>query len=190
MTGLGVHNEHPARYAMVMNLEVSYLFITGAGVARRTPELIEPLVERSPKPLITVLSENASRVVGRHQLARIPGHQIVESYFDEAIMPWPAEGVYLVAPCTFNSLNKLALGIADTLAHSMIAEGIGRGNPVIVVPAVNAPLWAHPRARQSVETLRSWGVQVLEPELNERGFLGMTTDDKILEAFSAAWAQQ
>lgn len=170
-----------------MNLEVTYLIITGAGSARRMAGLIEQISDRSPH-LITVLSDNARRVVSPRALALAPGHQIVESYFDEAILPRPPDGVFLIAPCTFNSLNKLALGIADSLPLSMAAEGIGRGNPMIVAPALNDPLWAHPRARQAVETLRSWGVTVIDPVPDVRGYLTMAPDDQLLEALAQVWA--
>jgi flavoprotein len=46
--------------------------------------------------------------------------------------------VVLFAPCSFNSLNKLAHGIADNLALSVVAEAIGRATPVIVGPSLNA----------------------------------------------------
>ena len=69
----------------------------------------------------------------------------------------------LVAPCSFNSLNKLAAGIADNLALSLTAEAIGRGTPVVVAVSVNEPLWRHPLTRASVATLRSWHVSVVEP---------------------------
>jgi hypothetical protein len=58
------------------------------------------------------------------------GVQVVESYFDLAICPRPPRGVVLFAPCSFNSLDKLAHGIADNLALSAVAEVIWRGAPV------------------------------------------------------------
>src|ERR1700687_1410907 len=87
---------------------------------------------------------NASRVVAPRDLADVAGAQVVESYFDMAIRPRPPRGVVLFAPCSFNSLNKLAHGIADNLALSVVAEAIGRGTPVIVGPSLNAPLLNHP----------------------------------------------
>jgi phosphopantothenoylcysteine synthetase/decarboxylase len=57
----------------------------------------------------------------------------------------------------------LAAGIADNLALSLTAEAIGRGTPVIVAVSVNAPLLRHPRAQQSIRTLRDWSVTVIEP---------------------------
>src|SRR5207244_8105281 len=113
--------------------------------------------------VITIPTPNTSRVLGRFALSRLPGHQIVESYFDAAILPRPPDGLVLVAPCGFNSLNKLAAGIADNLALSVTAEAIGRGTPVIVAPSLNAPLLRHPRAVSSMATLREWGVSVIGP---------------------------
>ena len=166
-------------------LEVNYLLVSGAGTARRVPELLAQLIPHAPRS-ITVLTEHAHRVVSPRELALIPGHTIVESYFDEAILPQPPHGVVLVAPCTFNSLNKLAHGIADTLALSIAAEAIGRGTPVIVAVSVNTPLWNHPRARQSVETLRSWGVDIIEP-VSEGDYTTMASDQTIVDAVTAAW---
>ena len=85
-------------------------------------------------------------------------------YFDLAIRPRPPRGVVLFAPCGFNSLNKLAHGIADTLALSVVAEAIGRGTPVIVAPSLNQPLLDHPVARASLRILPEWGVSIVAPE--------------------------
>ena len=69
----------------------------------------------------------------------------------------------LFAPCSFNSLNKLAHGIADTLALSLVGEAIRRATPVIVAPSLNQPLLDHPITQASVTTLRSWQVTVVPP---------------------------
>ncbi|HUP21977.1 MAG TPA: flavoprotein [Thermoanaerobaculia bacterium] len=147
-------------------LDHIYLVITGAGTARRAPDLLVSLTTLGPT-LVVLTTPNAARIVAPRELTLAldgrPGHRVVESYFDDAILPRPPYGLVLVAPCSFDSLNKLALGIADNLALSVVAEAIGRQTPVIVAVSVNPPLWAHPQARRSVETLRSWGVEVIEP---------------------------
>jgi phosphopantothenoylcysteine decarboxylase len=147
--------------------DTAYLVLSGAGIAGAVaPALIAGLAARFPT-VLTLPTPNAARVIDRGVLSRLPGHRIVESYFDAAILPRPPYGLVLVAPCGFNSLNTLAAGIADTLAHSVVAEAIGRGTPVIVAIACNTPLWAHPRARESVATLRRWGCSVLDPVMDD-----------------------
>lgn len=125
-------------------------------------DLVRELLGLVPH-VITLLTPNAARVIAPRDLSVIPGNTLVESYFDTAILPRPPDGLALVAPCSFNSVNKLAAGIADNLALSVVAEAIGRGTPVLVAPSLNAPLARHPRYVASVAALRAWGVEVIEP---------------------------
>ena len=160
--------------------ETLYLVVTGAGTARRVPVLLGRLVPLAARTIV-LMTPNAGAVVSPRELALVPGHRLVESYFDDAILPRPPEGALLVAPCDFNSLNKLAHGIADNLALSVAAEAIGRRTPMLVAVSVNAPLWAHPMAHRSVETLRSWGCQVMEP-VAQGGGLTLAPDEAIIDA--------
>jgi phosphopantothenoylcysteine synthetase/decarboxylase len=68
---------------------------------------------------------------------------------------------FVVAPATFNTVCKLALGISDTYALSILAEAIGRGVPVAVLPFVNSALTGRKPFVEAVESLRSEGVRVL-----------------------------
>jgi phosphopantothenoylcysteine synthetase/decarboxylase len=143
--------------------EVAYLVLSGTTTAARCPELLRELVGLGFATVIALPTPNASRVVAPRELADIPGAQVVQSYFDLAIRPRPPRGVVLFAPCGFNSLNKLAHGIADNLALSVVAEAIGRSTPVIVGPSLNAPLLAHPVAQASIKKLTAWGVTIVPP---------------------------
>lgn len=143
--------------------DTAYLIVSGTSASPAVAaELVAGLAARL-KRVITIPTPNAARTVSPWSLSRLPGNQVVESYFDTAILPRPAEGLVLVAPCGFNSLNKLAAGIADNLALSVVAEAIGRGTPVVVGIACNGPLWTHPRAQESAATLRRWGVSAIDP---------------------------
>src|SRR5215469_10618274 len=73
----------------------------------------------------------------------------------------PRPDAVIVAPATFNTINKAALGITDTHALGVIAEAIGREVPVVIVPWVNAPLAAREPFRRSVAQLRDEGVRIL-----------------------------
>src|SRR6201996_3819471 len=142
---------------------VVYLALSGTTTAARGPEILRGLVELGFATVIALPTPNASRVIAGRELADVPGAQVVESYFDLVIRPRPPYGVVLFAPCSFNSLNKLAHGIADNLALSVTAEAIGRGTPVIVGPSLNQPLLDHPQAQASLRTLPAWGVTIVPP---------------------------
>src|SRR5262245_41915392 len=164
-------------------LDHLYLIVTGAGTARRIPGILPHLAQLGPR-LVVIPTPNAARVVSVREMvlalpARSP-HRVVESYFDEAILPSPPVGLVLVAPCSFDSLNKLAAGIADNLALSVSAEAIGRGTPVIAAISVSVPLWSHPRARASAAALREWGVDVIDPAPDGE-VITMAPDDVLIE---------
>jgi phosphopantothenoylcysteine synthetase/decarboxylase len=143
--------------------DVAYLVLSGTTTAARCPELLRGLVALGFSSVIAIPTPNAARVIAPRELADVEGAQVAESYFDLAIRPRPPRGVVLFAPCSFNSLNKLAHGIADNLALSVIAEAIGRRTPVIVGPSMNVPLLAHPEVRPSLEKLSRWGVVIVGP---------------------------
>src|SRR6266851_2591449 len=149
--------------------DVAYLVLSGTTTAARCPELLRGLVGLGFATVIALPTPNASRVVAPRELADVEGVQLVQSYFDAAIRPRPPRGVVLFAPCSFNSLNKLAHGIADSLALSVVAEAIGRGTPVIVGPSLNAPLLRHPQAQASIKTLPGWGVTIVPPVDDHEG---------------------
>jgi phosphopantothenoylcysteine synthetase/decarboxylase len=143
--------------------EVAYLLASGTSTAVRCPELLGGLLRLGFSTVIAIPTPNAARVIAPRELADIAGVRVVQSYFDLAIRPRPPFGVLLFAPCSFNSLNKLAHGIADNLALSVAAEAIGRQTPVIVGPSLNAPLFDHPEARRSLMRLTEWGVTIVPP---------------------------
>jgi len=69
--------------------------------------------------------------------------------------------VLVVAPATYNTINKWALGISDTYALGILAETTGKDIPIVVLPFVNAALAGRLPFRHSVECLRSEGVRIL-----------------------------
>ncbi len=153
----------PGTAAGAESFDVAYLVLSGTTTAARCPELLRGLVGLGFSTVIAIPTPNAARVIAPRDLADVEGARVVESYFDLAIRPRPPRGVVMFAPCSFNSLNKLAHGIADNLALSVVAEAIGRGTPVIVGPSLNAPLLNHPEAQASLKRLPTWGVTIVPP---------------------------
>lgn len=93
----------------------------------------------------------------------------------------PADAV-IVAPATYNTINKWAAGIADTHSLGLLAELTPSGVPIAVLPFVNASLAANRVFDRSVVELRAAGVTVL---LGEGGFVPHPagTGEGRLEAF-------
>jgi phosphopantothenoylcysteine synthetase/decarboxylase len=99
-------------------------------------------------------------------LAGLTGHPVRSQYKDpgEADVLPPADA-FVVAPATFNTVNKWARGISDTLALGLLNEATGQGLPIVAAPWPNANLMRHPAFQRSIADLRGWGVQViLDPE--------------------------
>src|SRR6185312_999603 len=76
---------------------------------------------------------------------------------------FPPADAMVVAPATFNTVNKLAHGSSDTLALGLLNEAVGLRLPMVVVPTPSRGLARHPVFAESVGRLRSWGVRVLFP---------------------------
>jgi phosphopantothenoylcysteine decarboxylase/phosphopantothenate--cysteine ligase len=104
-----------------------------------------------------------------------PGAQrfVTEETFLALARRPPAEDVYphltradllVVAPCTANTLAKLAHGIADNV---LTEAALAHRGPVLVAPAMNPRMWAHPATRANVEALRARGVELVGPDEGE-----------------------
>jgi phosphopantothenoylcysteine synthetase/decarboxylase len=95
-------------------------------------------------------------------LAALTGHPVRSDYKrpDEPDA-LPAPDALIVAPATFNTINKLAAGISDTLALGLLNEAVGTGLPVVAVPFPNQMLARHPVFTASITALRSWGVRLV-----------------------------
>jgi phosphopantothenoylcysteine synthetase/decarboxylase len=74
---------------------------------------------------------------------------------------WPPADAIVVAPATINTVNKIAAGITDTWAVNVVVECMGLDVPIVIAPNVNPALGRHPRFRQNISELRSWGLTVL-----------------------------
>jgi phosphopantothenoylcysteine decarboxylase/phosphopantothenate--cysteine ligase len=115
-----------------------------------------------------VMTEHAARFVTAITFQTLTGRPV---HADQFAMPeaWRADHIALadraelvvVAPATANVLGKLAHGIADDLLSTFL---LATPAPVLMAPAMNERMWAHPAVRANVETLRGRGVRFIGPE--------------------------
>lgn len=109
-----------------------------------------------------IATPDGTKFLDAERLAEVTGHPVRSQYKqpdDPDVLP-PADA-FVVAPATFSTINRLALGISDTLALGLLNEGLGAGLPIIAVPWPNAALARHPAFQRSVGLLREWGVRVI-----------------------------
>lgn len=155
------------------------LGVTGGIAAYKACELCRLLVRES-HDVVPLVTPDAGRFVTaetfRALARRAPG--------DDVYLHLTRADLLVVAPCTANTLAKLAHGLADNvLAEAALAH---RG-PVLVAPAMNPRMWAHPATRENAETLLRRGVVLVGPDEGEtaEGELGvgrMAEPDEIFEA--------
>jgi phosphopantothenoylcysteine synthetase/decarboxylase len=96
------------------------------------------------------------------RLTQLTGHPVRSGYKqpDEPdVLPPP--DAFVIAPATFNTINKLTAGISDTLATGLLNEAIGAGQPIIAVPFPNQVLARHPAYQNSLTALRQWGIRLV-----------------------------
>jgi phosphopantothenoylcysteine synthetase/decarboxylase len=114
-----------------------------------------------------IATPSALKFMETDKLAKLTGHVVRYDYKqpDEAdILPLP--DAMVVAPATFNTMNKWAYGSSDTLALGLLNEAIGLGLPVVAVPNPNTALAKHPAFLEGVARLRSWGIHIVfDPEV-------------------------
>src|SRR4051794_35484206 len=108
-------------------------------------------------PLVTPAAERFVTAETFRALARRPPGDDVYLHLTRA-------DLLVVAPCTANTLAKLAHGIADNV---LTEAALAHRGPILVAPAMNPRMWAHPATRANVETLRARGVELLGPDEGE-----------------------
>src|SRR5947199_7338156 len=143
------------------------LGVTGGIAAYKACELTRLFV-KAGHDVIPLVTRGAQRFVTEETflaLARRPKNEDVYPHLTRA-------DLLVVAPCTANSLAKLAHGIADNV---LTEAALAHHAPVLVAPAMNPRMWSHPATRANAETLRSRGVVLVGPDEGEtaEGELGV-----------------
>jgi len=97
--------------------------------------------------------------------------------------------VLLIAPATANTVGKLAAAVDDTPVTTTAQTAIGAGVPVVIAPAMHAPMYDHPGTTQALTTLTEWGIDLVDPVLAE-GKAKIATTEAIVTAVARAAGDQ
>jgi phosphopantothenoylcysteine decarboxylase/phosphopantothenate--cysteine ligase len=155
------------------------LGVTGGIAAYKACEVCRLFVKGGHEvvPLVTPGAERFVTAETFRALARRPAGDDVYLHLTRA-------DLLVIAPCTANTLARLAHGIADTV---LTEAALAHRGPVLVAPAMNPRMWSHPATRANAETLRVRGVVLIGPDEGEtaEGELGvgrMVEPDEIVRA--------
>ena len=142
------------------------LGITGGIGAYKAVEVARGLQTRG-HDVVAVMTRNARRFVGPVTLEAITRHPVVTSQWTpganadiEHISLASSIDLLLIAPATANILGKFAGGIADDFLSALY---LATPAPVLVAPAMNSNMLAHPAVQQNIRTLEARGVRFVEP---------------------------
>jgi phosphopantothenoylcysteine decarboxylase/phosphopantothenate--cysteine ligase len=93
--------------------------------------------------------------------------------------------VLLVAPATANTVGKIAAAVDDTPVTTCATVALGADVPVVVAPAMHEPMYDHPGVLESLDRLEEWGVDFVDPRVEE-GKAKIATEADIVTAVARA----
>jgi phosphopantothenoylcysteine decarboxylase/phosphopantothenate--cysteine ligase len=144
------------------------LLIVGGGIAAyKACELVR-LIRKAGGSVTCVVTEGGQQFVTPMALAALSGNKVYTSLFDLKdevemghIQLSREADLVVVCPATADMLAKMAAGIADDLATTLI---LATDKPVLTVPAMNVRMWEHHATKRNADWLRQAGVTVMEPD--------------------------
>ncbi len=166
------------------------LIVTGGIAAYKALELVR-LLRRGGIGVASVLTEGGAQFVTPLSLQALTEEKVYSSLWsltDESEMGHiqlsRAADLLVVVPASANILAKMAAGLTDDLASTVL---LATDKPVLVAPAMNVRMWTHPATVATMATLRGRGVHVVGPEegamaCNEYGFGRLSEPAAILAA--------
>ena len=147
------------------------LLIIGGGIAAyKSLELIRELARRSVRTR-AILTEAGKQFVTPMSVGALTADKVYSDLFsltDEAEMGHielsRSADLVVVCPATANLMAKAAQGIADDLPTTTL---LATDKAVLMAPAMNVRMWSHPATQANLNTLRGYGVTVMEPDDGE-----------------------
>jgi len=145
--------------------------VTGSIAAVEVVKLIHAL-RRKGAVIQVVMSRAATGIIHPDALAYASARRVITrlSGLVEHVGYCGDNGtadLLLIAPCTANTIGKIASGIDDTPVTTFATTALGSGIPVLVVPAMHYSMYRHPAVTENLKRLNVWGVVVVEPRIEE-----------------------
>jgi len=143
------------------------LIIGGGIAAYKSLDLIRRLSEQGVT-VTPVLTEGGANFVTALSVSALAGQKLYQNLFDldvesdiGHIQLSRAADIIVVAPATADLMAKMANGLANDLASTLL---LATDKPVLIAPSMNVRMWHHPATRRNIATLKSDGIHVVGPD--------------------------
>ena len=151
-----------------MSSKVLYLMICGAGPAHHIDVMVNLAIDAGWTVHCVATPAAVQHFLDLAALEKLTGNPVRTGHQGPGQPALPPADAVIVAPATYNTINKWASGIADTYVLTQLAELTGLGVRIAVLPFVNTALAANRVFLRSVDELRQSGITVL---FGEDGFV-------------------
>jgi phosphopantothenoylcysteine decarboxylase/phosphopantothenate--cysteine ligase len=167
------------------------LIVTGGIAAYKTPDIVRRLRERGARVRV-VMTKGAASFITPMTLGAVSGEPVFTELWDRDVeqdighirLAREADLV-VVAPATADFMAKMANGLADDLASTVL---LATTADVLIAPAMNPKMWDHPATRRNAETLQADGVRFIGPESGEMAETGESGVGRMAEPMDIAIA--
>lgn len=143
------------------------LIVTGGIAAYKSLELVR-LLKRQGISVRAVMTQSATKFVTPLSMSVMTEDQVYGHMFDLKeereighIQLSRQADLVVICPATANILAKMAAGISDDLATTIL---LATDKPVLAVPAMNVRMWNHPATQRNLAQLRADGVHIMDPD--------------------------
>ena len=143
------------------------LGVTVSIAAYKSADLASLLVKQGHEVFV-VMTHDATEFISPLTMQTLSKNPVIVSFFDEKESWRPGHieladraNLILIAPATAHIIAELAHGLAG---HPLAAIALATRAPVLIAPAMNGKMWAHPATQENVEKLKARGVEFIGPE--------------------------
>ena len=187
-TGLTAEKFHPTLWiegqrSYSLAGKTIVLGVTGSIGAVRVVELSRELI-RNGAEVHAVMTDAARHILHPDALHYATGNPVITElggrveHVEFCGLKGRAD-LLLIAPATANTIGKIAYGIDDTTVTSFATTALGSGRPVMIVPAMHESMYRHPAVVENIIKLKSWGVSIVGPKLEE-GIAKIASNDEVV----------
>jgi len=174
------------------------LGITGSIAAYKAATLLRGLVKEGAEVQV-VITPSGKEFITPVTLSALSNKPVISEFFGANDGTWNSHvdlglwaDLMIIAPATASTIGKMANGIADNM---LITTYLSAKCPVMIAPAMDLDMFAHPSTQKNIETLKSFGNIIIEPDAGElaSGLIGkgrMKEPEAIVEEIAGFFDQK